>query len=460
MLKSEWQFLKQHKMMLVVLVMIAIIPAIYCYLYLSAMWNTYGHVDELPVAVVNHDHTVTEHGHRLAIGQQLATHLRRATVLDFRQLSAHHADQQLRAGKLYLVVTVPRRFSHDATTLISRHPQQLTLHFTENSGTNFIVSKMTAGAANAITAKVSRQVTKIETQILLQALRGATTGMRQAAKGSAQLTAGSQQLLTGIPAPSQPVTTKPATNLAALQSGLTAFHFGNATLSTHFTQGQQRLATISTRATTAAAIAQPVVAKHHDVAPVPNNGTGMAPFAIAIGLYVGGIALGTMYDANRTYRRPRGAIGWWGSKAAVIGSVAFVQSLTLDWTLRQANTLTVQSQDGLFAALLLGSILFLSLIFCLRLLLNGLGTWLISIVLVAQLASSGGLYPLPLVSPLAQALNPWLPMTYLIQVLRAVISTNTATPIAWLAMISMTIGFNLLIILKFHLEMKRQPLGA
>lgn len=42
----------------------------------------------------------------------------------------------------------------------------------------------------------------------------------------------------------------------------------------------------------------------------------------------------------------------------------------------------------------------------------------------------------------------------------AVISTNTATPAAWLAIISMTIGFNLLIILKFHLEMKRQPLGA
>lgn len=62
MLRSEWRYLMQHKMMVVVLVAIALIPAIYCFIYLSSMWDTYGKMDQLPVAIVDHDRPVTYHG--------------------------------------------------------------------------------------------------------------------------------------------------------------------------------------------------------------------------------------------------------------------------------------------------------------------------------------------------------------------------------------------------------------
>lgn len=146
MLKAEWTYLRQHKMMLVVLLMIALIPAIYCYFYLSSMWNTYGHSADIPVAVVNHDQPVTDQGHRVAIGQQLTRNLDKSTALDFHHLSATTAHHRLKAGKLYLVITIPANFSHNATTLLTDAPQQLQLHYDLNSGTNFIVSKMTTGA--------------------------------------------------------------------------------------------------------------------------------------------------------------------------------------------------------------------------------------------------------------------------------------------------------------------------
>ncbi|MCH5465321.1 YhgE/Pip domain-containing protein [Levilactobacillus tujiorum] len=462
MFKSELKFLSQHKMMLMVLLMIALIPAIYCYLYLSSMWNTYGHTDDIPVAVVNHDRAVTFHGQHIAIGRQLTRSLENSSSLNFHHLSASTAHRQLKAGKLYLVVTIPRNFSNHATTLLTATPHQMTLHYDLNSGANYIVSKMTTGASTAITNQVSHNVTQLETHILLSALNGATTGMTRSANGSSQLVTGTQQLLNG----NQKLLTATAplknpaltTGLSASYAGLMQVQNGSQTLSHALTSGSMRLATIATRPTTATALAAPVVAKTNDIASVPNNGTGMAPFAIAIGLYVGGIALGTMYDGRRTYSRPHSAFAWWGSKATIITGVAGVQSSLLYLTLHQANTLTTRSNLQLFAAILLGSLLFLSLIFCLRLLLGGFGTWLISIVLVMQLASSGGLYPLPLVSNFAKALNPWLPMTYLIQVLRSAISTNISLPGAWSIMILMTIGFNLLIVLRFHLDLKRNPL--
>lgn len=462
MLASEWRFLRQHKMIVAVLLMIAIIPAIYCYLYLSSMWNTYGHVDNIPVAVVNRDRPVTTNGHRLTLGQTLTHQLTHSASLDFKALSETTAHRRLKRGQLYMVLTIPKDFSENAATLLTRRPKTLRLHYDLNSGTNFIVSKITTGMTTSITANINRAVTQTDTQVLLNTLHKTTIGMQTAATGSQQLVQGGAALTAGTlkmqRATSSANNAGLTTGLTAIQTGLNRLTIGAETSQQALAQGSRHLQVIHTQSANAVAIARPVTADIHDIASVPNNGTGMAPFAIAIGLYVGGIALGTMYDGRRTYRQPTLAITWWGSKAAIIGGVAVIQSLLLYATLRQMNGLTVRSQLGLFATILIGSLLFLSLIFCLRLLLGGFGTWLISIVLVAQLASSGGFYPLPLISPVAKFLNPWLPMTYLIQLLRSAISTNLSLPGAWIMTIAMTVGFNLLIILKFHLVLKRHPL--
>ena len=55
MLKLEWKKLLSNKLMLVVIVAIIAIPTIYTTLFLGSMWDPYGNMDKLPVAVVNED---------------------------------------------------------------------------------------------------------------------------------------------------------------------------------------------------------------------------------------------------------------------------------------------------------------------------------------------------------------------------------------------------------------------
>lgn len=183
----------------------------------------------------------------------------------------------------------------------------------------------------------------------------------------------------------------------------------------------------------------------------------MAPFAIALGIYVAGITLGTMYDID-SHKKPTSAFGWWLSKASVITAVGIVQSVILFFTLIKLNNLQVNSQFNLLGELILGSLLFQSLIFCLSTLLGGIGTWLVSIILVTQVVSSGGLYPIQLVGNFAQAMNQWLPMTYLINSLRSTISTNLNIQSDILIMIAMIIGFNVLSIAKLQFIMVHEPL--
>ena len=59
MLKQEWRKLFKNKILLIVTVAVIAIPTIYTTLFLGSMWDPYGNIDKLPVAVINHDVPVT-----------------------------------------------------------------------------------------------------------------------------------------------------------------------------------------------------------------------------------------------------------------------------------------------------------------------------------------------------------------------------------------------------------------
>ena len=198
MVKKEWQQLWHSRRMLIGLILIALIPAIYCLLYLSSMWDAYGKMDRIPVAIVNQDQPQSYRGKRIAIGKQLTTKLRRSNSLDYHVTTAKTAAAGIRNGKYYMVVTIPKRFSSDATTLLTSSPQRLHIRYTVNSGRNFVVSKMTSGAAKAIQSKVSNQVSTMYVGALLTTIGHVQTGMANAAKGSSQVTTGLTSLTNGI----------------------------------------------------------------------------------------------------------------------------------------------------------------------------------------------------------------------------------------------------------------------
>ncbi len=432
MFKTQWNFLFKNKKALIVLLAIALIPAIYCYIYLSAMWNTYGKVDDIPVAIVNDDKSVNFRNKKIAIGKDLTNSLKKKDTFDFKEMSYQKAEKNLQNGNVYMVINIPKDFSQNASTLLSEKPRQMKINYHINSGQNFIVSKIITGGATNINQKVSNYVTTTYSTVILQALNGAQNGMKQAGTVSGEM---SNQV-----------------NSPQLKAG-------TAQLSSALLNGVAKLNTISTRNKNADQLSAPISEHLTDINKVPNNGTGMAPFAIALGLYVSGIALETMFDGFDPHKKVTSAFSWWASKASVIGVVGVIQSAILFLTLVRFNNLVVSNQLMLLIELLLGSFLFQSLIFCLSTLLGGIGNWLISIILVTQVVSSGGLYPTQLVNHFSQSMNQWLPMTYLINSLRSTISTNLNIQSDILIMIAMIVFFNTLLLAKFKLSIKHDVIN-
>ena len=53
MIKNEWKSLWNNKILIIVEIAIIVIPVIYAGLILKSLWEPYGNLDIVPVAVVN-----------------------------------------------------------------------------------------------------------------------------------------------------------------------------------------------------------------------------------------------------------------------------------------------------------------------------------------------------------------------------------------------------------------------
>ena len=197
MLRQEWRKLFKNKILLIVTVAVIAIPTIYTTLFLGSMWDPYGNIDKLPVAVINHDVPVTYADKELDIGKNLMDELKDNDALDFRFPSETEAQQGLKDGTYYMVITIPEDFSAHAASLTDANPEKMTLAYETNPGTNYIASKMSETAMKELESSVREEVTKTYTEVLFDKLAEVGDGMQEAADGSGELKDGADQLADG-----------------------------------------------------------------------------------------------------------------------------------------------------------------------------------------------------------------------------------------------------------------------
>ena len=190
MIKGEWKHLLKNKILIVVLIAVIAIPFIYAGLFLKSMWDPYGNLDSLPVAVVNEDCPADYEGNTLSIGNDLTDALKENDSLDFHFMGSKEAQEGLKDGTLYMVITIPEDFSRNAATLLDEEPRKMELKYATNPGTNYIASKMSETALTQIRDEIASQVTETYTGIVFDRIAQAGRGLSEAADGSRELSDG------------------------------------------------------------------------------------------------------------------------------------------------------------------------------------------------------------------------------------------------------------------------------
>ena len=197
MLKREWQKILKNPWMIIILIAIITIPAIYTSVFLGSMWDPYGDADQLPVAIVNHDKKVNYEGKILQVGDDLVKNLKDSGSLDFHFVSDKKAEEGLKSGEYYMIISIPENFSKNATTLMDKNPKQMKLIYKTNPGTNYVASKMDDSAMAKIEKSVREKVTETYVKTVFAQIKTAGSGFQKAADGSGKIESGAKKLKAG-----------------------------------------------------------------------------------------------------------------------------------------------------------------------------------------------------------------------------------------------------------------------
>ena len=215
---KEWKAILKKPTFIIVMIGISLIPALYNIIFLSSMWDPYGQLSELPVAVVNKDKEASYNGQTMTIGEDMVSNLKENKALDFHFVNEEEGEKGLGDGDYYMVVTLPSDLSEKATSILTNHPEQMQIDYQTSSGHSFIASKMSDSAMTQLKQTVSTNVTETYTKALFQKMNDLKSGVNKAADGSEQLVDGANQLVTG----SQTLTT----NLNTLANSSVTFSNG------------------------------------------------------------------------------------------------------------------------------------------------------------------------------------------------------------------------------------------
>jgi len=194
---KEWKAIFKKPTFIIVMIGISLIPALYNIIFLSSMWNPYGQLSELPVAVVNNDKEATYNGNTMAIGKDMVSNLKENKSLDFHFVNEEEGKKGLEDGDYYMVVTLPSDLSEKAASILTDHPEQMNIDYQTSSGHSFIASKMSDSAMTQLKQNVSASVTETYTKALFQKMGDLKSGLTKAADGSEQLANGAGQLAVG-----------------------------------------------------------------------------------------------------------------------------------------------------------------------------------------------------------------------------------------------------------------------
>jgi putative membrane protein len=288
-----------------------------------------------------------------------------------------------------------------------------------------------AGIAQQLSAVASRGGEL--NQQASSAVSGLQGGISQSARGAATLAASGPQLVTGVNGLADGANAL-ASGATGLAGGATQLATGAGTLSTGLSDGAAMIPSQEGDASEKAAevASDPVTLSVETDNAVTDIGQVIATFFVPLGLWIGALAV---FLVMRPFTRRalassavdgRLVLSALARASVVTGAQALLLVLLLhisigvDWALLPATLLF-----SLLTALAFTAFHHLLTV------AFGRGGLVVSLFLLAvQITATGGLYPIEVLSEPFQAVSPFLPLTYGVSGMQAIISGGSAAPVA------------------------------
>ncbi|MEU6461981.1 YhgE/Pip domain-containing protein [Streptomyces sp. NPDC046976] len=257
--------------------------------------------------------------------------------------------------------------------------------------------------------------------------------------GAQQVAAGAKKLHTGLTTADTGATTLDAgigtakTGAQTLDGGLYKLTDGSGKLAGGLHDGAKKIPDYDKhdRDRRTGVMADPVQLASHDLHKAPNYGTGFAPYFIPLSLWVGAMVAYMLIAPLNRRALAAGSPAWRIALAGWLPVVALgvLQVGALMAVLHWAIGLQMLRAAGTVGFLFLVTACFAAIVQWLNARFGAAGRILVLALLMLQLTSAGGTYPVQTSPGFFNAIHPYLPMSYVVSALRRLITGGGLGPV-------------------------------
>lgn len=202
---SEIKRFGRSRMTRAAIVVLMLLPLVYGALYLWAYWDPFGHVNKMPVALVNADRGAVVSGQQLNAGAEIAKSLTADGSMDWHVVDPQEARNGVEHGTYYFMLELPPDFSEAIASPTTGQPKQANLIAVYNDANNYISTSIGRTAIdqvlNAVSTRISGQAVNQVLSVVVSSgagIKQAADGAKRLADGAAQVDDGAGQLAAGL----------------------------------------------------------------------------------------------------------------------------------------------------------------------------------------------------------------------------------------------------------------------
>lgn len=164
----------------------------------------------------------------------------------------------------------------------------------------------------------------------------------------------------------------------------------------------------------AKAMANPVNLEIESTVDTQNYAQSFAPLILAVSLFIGGLTLNVVYPMNKIFKEKKSVLRQWFSRGLLFISHAVIISTLLYSVTVWGMKIEIASHWRFYLVMLVWSLVSITMIGLLVMMFGNFGKFLGIVLLIVQLSSSGGTFPIETAGSLYQTLYNFLPMAFVV----------------------------------------------
>lgn len=167
--KLDWRRIFKNPIAIFLMAALVIIPSLYAWFNIKALWDPYSNTGELPIAVYSADTGAKFQDKDVEIGNEVVKNLHKNKQLGWRFVdSKEQVVEGVKSGKYYAGIYLPKEFSKDLLSFTSGDIKKPKIEYYLNQKINAIAPKITDKGAGSIQQEISQEFIKTASSTLLK----------------------------------------------------------------------------------------------------------------------------------------------------------------------------------------------------------------------------------------------------------------------------------------------------